>query len=128
MQVVRFSETSRSQAASEDSRIAMTAADPNARQIQIPKDANMSKAITCRELIDFLNDYIEARLEDPMRESFERHLGACSHCREYLATYRQTIALARGAWNEAEADVARDVPEDIVRAVLEARQASSASG
>lgn len=85
----------------------------------------MKKDITCRELIEFLDDYAADRLERDERATFDRHLGVCRHCREFLRTYRQTIELSRSAWSDQSDEIPTAVPEEVVRAVLAARRASS---
>lgn len=50
--------------------------------------------ITCRELIEHLDDYIAAALPDQAREDVDRHLGACTSCVAYTDSYRRTIELA----------------------------------
>lgn len=77
--------------------------------------------MTCRELIEFLADYLEGSLPSEQRAVFEQHLGICSQCVTYLDTYRKTIQLERAALCD-EAQVA-DPPEDLVRAILAARRA-----
>ena len=75
--------------------------------------------ITCRELIEFIIDYVEGALDERSRIAFERHLGVCPSCQAYLASYRETMSLARiGITDEPEADV----PEDLVQAILERRR------
>ena len=73
--------------------------------------------ITCRELISFLADYLEHELPEEKSADFERHLAVCPSCREYLATYRETIAMAKTATASPELRV-EDVPEDLVTAIL----------
>ena len=68
---------------------------------------------TCRELIDFLDDYVEHRLPMARRLMFQAHLAGCRDCRAYLDSYRRTIALARQSGAEPA-----PVPEDLVRAIL----------
>ena len=75
--------------------------------------------MTCRELIDFLADYLGNELPPDTRSAFEEHLAACPDCVEYLRTYRDTIRLGRAA---CEDEVAGEAPEELVRAVLEARR------
>jgi anti-sigma factor RsiW len=81
----------------------------------------MPPPITCRELIDFLDDYVEERLGASVRATFEAHLAACRHCREYLRTYRDTIRLAQSACAETGDGIPASMPGDIVRAVLAAK-------
>jgi anti-sigma factor RsiW len=52
---------------------------------------------TCREVIDFLMDYLEGGLAPVRRRAFEQHLAECPSCVAYLASYRATVELARGA-------------------------------
>jgi anti-sigma factor RsiW len=54
--------------------------------------------VTCRELIDLLNDYLEGELPGGARGDLERHLQDCAPCRAYLATYRKTRALGAAAF------------------------------
>ena len=80
--------------------------------------------MTCRELTDFLADYLSDELPAPQREAFERHLSVCSACRRYLASYRATIELGKAALKPSEADVPPEVPEALVQAILAARKPS----
>ena len=78
--------------------------------------------MTCRELIGFLDDYISDSQSASIREEFERHLGVCRACREYLGMYRDTVSLTRMMRSDPDGPVPADVPEDLVRAVLTARR------
>lgn len=73
--------------------------------------------LTCKELIDFLDDYVADALEPDRREAFESHLKICRGCRNYLATYRAAVRLS----HDAAASTAEDAPEDLVKAILAAR-------
>jgi anti-sigma factor RsiW len=75
--------------------------------------------MTCRELVEFLTDYLDGLLSEPDRVCFEQHLGECPDCVAYLATYRETIRLAKVACADADT-IPPDVPEDLIRAVLAA--------
>lgn len=78
--------------------------------------------MTCRELIDFLDEY-EAGTQSPeVRAEFERHLSACPECRDYLKTYRDTLNLARASCEEHGDRIPDDVPVDLVRGVLAAQR------
>ena len=48
---------------------------------------------------------------------FERHLSVCPSCVQYIATYQETILMARLAMIAPELRVS-DVPEDLVQAIL----------
>ena len=51
--------------------------------------------LTCRELEEFIDDYLEGGLPGRVRSSFDFHLKLCSDCRDYLAAYQQAIAMGR---------------------------------
>jgi anti-sigma factor RsiW len=76
--------------------------------------------ITCRQLIDYIVDYVAGELDEIASQDFERHLAVCPSCRAYLASYRETMKLTREL---AESDEALDdVPEELVQAILAARK------
>lgn len=78
--------------------------------------------ITCRELLDFLHLYLEDELPEDRRVEFDRHLAVCEACRDYLTQYQETIRLGKAAFEGPISPVAGDCPEELVRAVLEARR------
>lgn len=73
--------------------------------------------ITCKELIDFLDDYVAGELPPTRTTEFERHLGVCPSCRAYLTTYRETITLARAANTHPGIE---DIPAEVITAALAA--------
>ena len=76
--------------------------------------------MTCRELADFLMDYLDGELPRDVRAAFDRHLSLCPNCVAYVATYRTTIELGRRAFDDDMADAGAAVPPDLVRAILAA--------
>ena len=78
--------------------------------------------VTCQEFEEFIIDYFEDDLAPRARRIFEWHLRFCPECRAYLARYRRTIDLGRRAFVDPEDPVPENVPEDLVRAVLAARE------
>jgi anti-sigma factor RsiW len=76
--------------------------------------------MTCREVADFLADYVSGALAADVRAQFDRHLSVCPNCRAYLATYRTTIELGRRAFATPDADVQTEVPAELVSAILNA--------
>lgn len=78
--------------------------------------------MTCREVADFIGDYLAGELPAVVRANFERHLDACSNCQRYLSAYRATIELERRAFDDADAQAASaGVPEDLIQAILASR-------
>jgi len=78
--------------------------------------------ITCREVVDFLQDYLAGGLDAEAAARFERHLSECPPCVAYMKTYQATPAIVEAALKD-EGDVPADMPEDLVRAILRARPA-----
>jgi len=83
---------------------------------------HMHGMITCREFEAFVQAYLDDELSHVKRRVFERHLRVCRECREYLAAYRRTRELAIATLGEADAPVPEDVPEDLIKAILDARE------
>lgn len=73
--------------------------------------------IRCREIVDFLSDYIDGDLERAVRDEFDKHLNGCSNCRHGLDTMRRTVSLY------GRLDVG-EIPDDLkerLKTFLEAR-------
>lgn len=49
--------------------------------------------IACREMVEFITDYLEGALPRSERKRFERHLAGCDGCTAYVEQMRQTIEL-----------------------------------
>jgi anti-sigma factor RsiW len=79
--------------------------------------------LSCRELIEFLHEYLDGDLPADARRRFEAHLAVCPPCRDYLESYRRTVSLTAEAWESCGPDdpIPDEVPEELVRAVLAAR-------
>jgi predicted anti-sigma-YlaC factor YlaD len=84
----------------------------------------MIRWITCREFVQFLDDYLEGRLAGVQLEEFNNHLSGCPSCVIYLRTYRDSVKLAKAVVGEADA-LPESVPEDLVTAILAARRKGS---
>ena len=77
--------------------------------------------MTCREFADFMIDYLSGELSTESRTAFEYHLSVCSNCRRYLASYQETVKLGKRAFEDEDANVPSQVPEELVKAILAAR-------
>ena len=77
--------------------------------------------INCGEFETFLLDYLEGSLPARQRTVFELHMKLCRECREYLTAYRRTVEVAKRAFADGVAPLPGDVPEDLIRAILSAR-------
>jgi anti-sigma factor RsiW len=78
----------------------------------------------CSDLITtFLMDYVDGTLPPDTLADFEHHLDVCASCVAYLRTYRETIAMAAVAGTAPRMDV-QDVPEELVKVILQVRSSS----
>jgi anti-sigma factor RsiW len=75
----------------------------------------------CREVADFLGEYVDGSLAAERRRIFERHLSICPACVDYLATYRASIEAARTACRPLAA-VIEAMPDRLIQAILAARR------
>jgi anti-sigma factor RsiW len=71
------------------------------------------RALTCREVVELVTDYLEGALPADVRERVEAHLADCDGCTRYLDQMRQTIRLT-GMLTEEQ------VPEEQKTALLAA--------
>jgi anti-sigma factor RsiW len=69
--------------------------------------------IVCKEVIAFLDDYVAGELATERRTQFDRHLQLCDSCVAYLATYRETILIAR-----ATSPAIEEIPPELITAIL----------
>lgn len=80
--------------------------------------------LTCREVIDFVMAYLDGELPARERAIFDAHLAICRDCRTYLASYRAALALHQQSHGGASPPAhLPEIPEDLVQAILAARQA-----
>ncbi|MFT6288508.1 MAG: anti-sigma factor RsiW [Halieaceae bacterium] len=78
--------------------------------------------ITCGQFEEFVQAYHDGELPDAQKRVFEWHLRICQECREYLAAYQRTIELGRIAFEVSDETVPVEVPEGLVKAILDARR------
>jgi len=75
--------------------------------------------VTCREVADFLMDYLDGTLPESQRAIFDKHLGVCPDCRAYIDSYRRTIAIGRAVYDDGTEP--SDAPEELIQSILKAR-------
>jgi len=51
-------------------------------------------AITCREMVELVTDYLEGTMTPDRRARFEDHLSRCDGCTRFVDQMRETIRLA----------------------------------
>ncbi len=81
----------------------------------------MHAMITCKEFEDFVQRYLDGELTGRQKSQFEWHMRICRECREYLAAYQRTIEVGQAVFDSESAPVPDDVPEDLIKAILDAR-------
>ena len=77
--------------------------------------------ITCRELIEFLDRYIEGELPVQQVAEFDRHLAVCGDCVDYLHGYRETVRLAGEAFRDEDVSF-ESVPRALIEAILDTQR------
>ena len=80
--------------------------------------------MTCKEFIEFVWRYLDEQLPREQRAVFDEHLAVCPGCVNYLANYAETVRLVGRAFEDPDGALPDDVPEDLVAAILEARNQS----
>ncbi len=78
--------------------------------------------MSCREFETFIADYFEGTLSPRQKFEFELHLKVCRECRDYLAAYEAARKVTTSTLQDEHVAALSDVPEDLVKAVLAARQ------
>ncbi len=77
--------------------------------------------ITCREFEEFIADYLAGELPAARVRVFEWHLKLCRECRDYLRAYKTGLEIGKAALGPASAPVPDEVPEDLIKAILDSR-------
>jgi anti-sigma factor RsiW len=75
----------------------------------------------CRELAEFLNDYVSGELPEESRAHFEFHISKCKNCHAYMVQYEVVIKAGKIACDEFS-DEMPAMPEELIKAVLATRQ------
>lgn len=79
--------------------------------------------MTCREVADFILDYLNGELPATIVGQFDHHMGLCENCRRYLANYQTAIDLGRRVFEDEDAAASEaGVPEELVKAILASRK------
>jgi anti-sigma factor RsiW len=100
---------------------AVTMANPKgAKTLEGNTPAGVTAELSCREIVEFLADYLDGTLAAASRARFEEHLAECPQCLAYLDGYRATIQLEKDAF--ASGSESRDVPQELIEAILAARR------
>jgi len=71
--------------------------------------------VTCREITEFLREFVAGELPAEVKLEFDAHVAKCQDCVVFLDQYRATITASRSAVGQSE-----EVPEELVEAILKA--------
>lgn len=74
--------------------------------------------MTCREMTEFLEEYVAGELPAEVLQTFEGHIAGCGDCHVFLSQYRTTIRAEVVAFTDPPAQL----PEELVTAILAALQ------
>jgi anti-sigma factor RsiW len=77
--------------------------------------------VTCKELVEFLMDYLDGILSETQRTRFGEHLAECPNCAAYLATCQEAVRIGKAVCSEEHEAAPPHVPEELVQAILSAR-------
>ncbi len=91
------------------------------REVTVIMLQRLHRMITCKEFEDFVLSYLDGELTGRQRSVFEWHMRFCRECREYLAAYKRAAELGRAVLLSPDEPVPEDVPEDLIKAILSAR-------
>lgn len=69
-------------------------------------------ALSCKELVELVTEFLEGTLPPSERTRFEMHIAACSGCGAYLRQMRDTLRVAGRLSEESLPEPAR---EDLLR-------------
>jgi anti-sigma factor RsiW len=78
--------------------------------------------LSCRELVEFVTDYLEGVLPGDQHSRFEAHIAGCGNCAAYLRQMRETLVLL----GTLPADALSREAEDELRVVFRRWKAQSA--
>ena len=81
--------------------------------------------LTCREVVEFLADYLDHCLDAARQQAFEHHLARCDQCVAYLRSYEQAVRLGSGAFDDPDAAADAHLPRELVEAIAAARRRDS---
>jgi anti-sigma factor RsiW len=69
-------------------------------------------------------EYGSDELSPDTRAQFECHLRLCGNCRKYVGSYEETVKLGKRAFEDEDAALPADVPEELVKAILASRRST----
>ena len=84
----------------------------------------MKYNMSCKEVEDFLMDYLDGNLGFCARIHFRLHMLMCPDCSKYIKEYKNTVALGKSIFDHMDDELNEPIPEEILRAIKSARKKS----
>lgn len=106
----------------------MTPRRPLRWHIQHWLENRLPGLLTCAEFEHFVDAYIDGDLGGVARAQVDFHVRTCPACQRYLSAYRKARDLAVDALSAEEDAALTELPEDLITAVLAARDAQAGRG
>lgn len=78
--------------------------------------------ISCREFVEFLDDYLAGALSEARQTEFNVHLSICPSCVAYMRTYEEAVRMGKAVLERSEDPASAEIPEALIRAILAARK------
>ena len=75
--------------------------------------------MSCKDVAEFLMDYLDGTLPLAQRMSFKLHVSLCPDCRRYIDSYKKTVEISKIAHDTPELPTP---PEELVQAILKSRK------
>ena len=82
----------------------------------------MHASLTCRQVEEFLMDYLENRLGFWTTLQFRAHIFMCPNCSKYIQEYKNTIALEKKIFQNPDEEAIGNVPDDILQAIMNVKR------
>ncbi|MBX2867590.1 MAG: zf-HC2 domain-containing protein [Acidiferrobacterales bacterium] len=76
--------------------------------------------MTCQEMESFIDDYLDNKLSDLQRDTFDAHIDYCPDCFNFMVNYRNAIRLGKTAYADDYKDSCEKMPDNLVEAIMQA--------
>lgn len=77
--------------------------------------------MNCRELIEYLSEYIDGGLDPHTRARFDEHLAECEDCAAYLDSYRAMLRMLKFSRHDNSSLTSATIPTSLRAVILAAR-------
>ena len=94
-------------------------------RIQHWLEARLPGLLTCAQFEALLDGYLDGDLSAGARIAVDFHVRTCPACERYLTAYGKVRALIPETLTQGEAGALETIPEDLVTAILAARDAEA---